>query len=1269
MSANVCTLQPSHEQRSYAKFTNQTLLSRPAVLEYQFHEAAADIVCVQEGRARTAVTRNGSFFTMFTAAANKAGSHGVQVWVSKACNFNLHTSRIMSPRLMGVVGALESKGCDVRIISGHAPCEDDSIENKTQFYDDLQVLFDQLGKGPVQLTFLGVDANARVGSVASECFGDLDRAIENNNGSLLRAFLSANSLFAANTFFPVGYTWRSAKGPTARIDYVCTQLAAKPALVDSCVPRNVDLSLCAKEDHRAVAATFEAESLTVSFPAAKRPKREPNCCINKLSLSNPSKCDRFMQAMWKFKSPLHLPIGQHLEELNRYVIRNATKAFGKPYDKPVKPWISDSSWSIIKWVAPMRRIMHRVAETERSRVKHLAWAAWKSLLFLTFNPGIAISTIPNRGWFATARFKTIRKTTHQLALMRTSIYLFIARLRPMIAVLVMRDRLDFLHKKAFEAQCAAHNGDAHTTFSIVKMLAGSVGPTTKCVKLADGTIANNENERQRRWQEHFCNVFNGEVTTLQGIDDNPPAHTVTVHDFRVSPESSRTAFAALGRNKGCGPDTIPAEVLQAGDSALAVKYADLEARIVSEEVIPRQWRGGRIIDLFKRKGDQLVCDNSRGLLLSDHSSKGFAGQLKAFVDPAYELAMPPNQHGGTKGRGTDFASHIVRSLLDIAHLKGWSVFVLFLDLIKAYDRVVRELVLGWPPFLKASGYEYLIALGIDSIPAKWITHFVNRTGGLLQLWGVDPKVRKLIASMHAESWFRYADLDTIIKTALGGRQGCKFGSLIFNGGYAIALSMLHDDLDSAGVALTVHESPEAFWAQEGTDLSSPLSAIDATFVDDEGLVIMAPSPHQLDISVDKLLSAVVRVFQVLSLDINWKPGKSECMLRYRGKRAAAKYDKRRRDGKLWVQVRDLENCYLSVVQCYKHLGGMVTIGSDCVVDANHKYESAMCAYAPLAVKVFGDPSVTDFLKLQFAQSLVHSRLFFNAHIIVPTPRYVEILNRGYMRVLRRICGTMNFDGTAGSDLLTRSQSSQPSVDCVLQRLRLRYLRRLLIRAPVTLLALLHSKHGESKRQLPWTKLIVEDLQCLRSGVQQCSQLPNPADDAKAWTDFILSDEMRWESIVMQLFFTESVCDAWVSEETYNNPSLETSGFTCQLCVGSAAKCHFPSAKALQQHARVKHGDRVNGRNFVDANGVCPACGTDFRERFRCIAHLSDSRRQKCLHVILAMNMSPLSEERIKQLDESDKVAKREARKKGHSHILATGSALTSHGKRIGYVQK
>ena len=62
---------------------------------------------------------------------------------------------------------------------------------------------------------------------------------------------------------------------------------------------------------------------------------------------------------------------------------------------------------------------------------------------------------------------------------------------------------------------------------------------------------------------------------------------------------------------------------------------------------------------------------------------------------AYEQYIPDVQCGATAGKGTDFASHLIRSVQ--AYTKAWgkSLGLLFLELTKAYDRVIRELVFRW----------------------------------------------------------------------------------------------------------------------------------------------------------------------------------------------------------------------------------------------------------------------------------------------------------------------------------------------------------------------------------------------------------------------------------------------------------------------------------------------------------------------------------------------------------------------------------------------
>ena len=69
--------------------------------------------------------------------------------------------------------------------------------------------------------YMGIDANARVGPHHSGTTGPCDPDEISQNGAALIATLGELQLATLNTFYNVGYTWRSGKGPTSRIDYVC----------------------------------------------------------------------------------------------------------------------------------------------------------------------------------------------------------------------------------------------------------------------------------------------------------------------------------------------------------------------------------------------------------------------------------------------------------------------------------------------------------------------------------------------------------------------------------------------------------------------------------------------------------------------------------------------------------------------------------------------------------------------------------------------------------------------------------------------------------------------------------------------------------------------------------------------------------------------------------------------------------------------------------------------------------------------------------------
>ena len=318
----------------------------------------------------------------------------------------------------------------------------------------------------------------------------------------------------------------------------------------------------------------------------------------------------------------------------------------------------------------------------------------------------------------------------------------------------------------------------------------------------------------------------------------------------------------------------------------------------------------------------------------------------------------------------------------------------------------------------------------------------------------------------------------------------------------------------------------------------------------------------------------------------------------------------------------------------------------------------MQAFAPIAVKVFGNHNISIGIRLSFLSSLVLSRMLFNAHVAVLHVSHLTLFNGAYMRVLRRITNKMRFERCDMTDHAIRKSLNAPSVDCIIQRNRLLYLRRLLINKPRVLLAALHFQF--KGRRLPWVELILEDLRRVKKDLRCCSSLGDPAVDIEAWTTTITSH--LWPSIVYLLHYTGSVSDR---SSVRSSEKL----FSCDICScgNEASVVSFATQKALLAHNRTKHKTRIQHRFYVDADGICPACNTRFETRLRCIRHLSDARRTKCWVKIVSTNIPPLSSDRVMELDLLDRVARTEAHRAGHSHPIAVGSARTAAGKRIGSV--
>ena len=409
------------------------------------------------------------------------------------------------------------------------------------------------------------------------------------------------------------------------------------------------------------------------------------------------------------------------------------------------------------------------------------------------------------------------------------------------------DRKDFLDNTAFRLECAMEDNDHRTAYGLARALGAKKTGVNTTVRKLDGELTTSVAEEAERWEQHHAKVFKGKFTSIDELHSTASkkrsAQAVAEYEkavenvstFDVGPSATEAAFSRLANNKGVGPDAIPGELLKAGGTPVAAAYGNLNVRIARGEGWPVAWQGGEIVNIFKRKGDPAECDSHRGILLEDHAAKGgIKALMQLDIDVQYNVKIPANQYGATKGRGTDFATHIITSVAAIAKMMEWSIFILFIDLTKAFDRIIREIIVGWPMLLESENPQHLIALGVNAKSAEWMASYIDERGGVLQQWGVRENTTLLTRDMHDGAWMKVRGGSRYITSETGGRQGCKLGATMFNAGYAVALDMMHWRLAKDGITLRLAVPGEgAFFGDSSTSSPDITDVIDATFVDDE----------------------------------------------------------------------------------------------------------------------------------------------------------------------------------------------------------------------------------------------------------------------------------------------------------------------------------------------------------------------------------------------------------------------------------------------------
>ncbi|HXJ94687.1 MAG TPA: reverse transcriptase domain-containing protein [Terriglobia bacterium] len=241
-----------------------------------------------------------------------------------------------------------------------------------------------------------------------------------------------------------------------------------------------------------------------------------------------------------------------------------------------------------------------------------------------------------------------------------------------------------------------------------------------CVKDKNGKLVMEEDKIKEVWAEYFEKLLNEEFQwkkeDLEHVSEVPaPIERITFGEVKA-------AIAKAKDGKAPGPTGVVAEMLKAAGDVGIQWMTDLCNAVVVEGKIPDDWKKSWMVSVYKGKGDALECGSYRGIKLLDQVMKVLERVIEKRLRD--KVQIDNMQFGFRPGRGTTDAIFIVRQMQEKFLAKRKELWMAFVDLEKAFDRVPREVV--WWALRKMGVEEWLVKV-IQSMYADATT--AVRLGG------------------------------------------------------------------------------------------------------------------------------------------------------------------------------------------------------------------------------------------------------------------------------------------------------------------------------------------------------------------------------------------------------------------------------------------------------------------------------------------------------------------------------------------------------------
>ena len=204
-----------------------------------------------------------------------------------------------------------------------------------------------------------------------------------------------------------------------------------------------------------------------------------------------------------------------------------------------------------------------------------------------------------------------------------------------------------------------------------------------CIRDKNGKAVFAEDGRKKVWKEHMEATMNEE-------DPWDGMVNVEVVEGPMEPFAMNEVERALimKNGKASGPTGIVKEHLAASHGKQVILQKANE--ILNGKDMPHDWRTSIVVPIYKKKGSVMDCASYRGVKLSEHGMKVVERLLEKRLRRLVKVDQM--QFGFMSGRSTVNVIFIFRRMQESFLEKNRKIFICFVDLEKAFDRVPRKVI-------------------------------------------------------------------------------------------------------------------------------------------------------------------------------------------------------------------------------------------------------------------------------------------------------------------------------------------------------------------------------------------------------------------------------------------------------------------------------------------------------------------------------------------------------------------------------------------------